>query len=178
MTIWLFNPFTYIAGLKSLLIGWLLMLLTAFIASYSGAHFDGALDVHGSLKVMPAWIFFIEQLIAWGSLVITFYLSGFFFSSSSVRFIDVAGTTALARAPLIIVAILHFAISTPAITPLYIGTSLIELLFIIWMIALLFNAFKVSCNIKGNKAVIVFIVSLIVAEIISKVILYYLYSRR
>ena len=175
MTTWLFNPFTYVAGLKSLLIGWALMLLTAFIAHYSGAHFDGAIDVHGSSKVFPAWCFFMEQLIAWGSLVITIFLAGLFFSTSSVRFIDVAGTVALARGPLLIIAILHFAISQPEMDLVDIVIILIEVVFIIWMIALLYNAFKVSCNMKGNKAAGLFIVSLVVAEVISKVILHYLY---
>lgn len=185
MTTWLFNPFTYIAGLKSLLIGWAMMLLTAFIAYHSNTSFDGALDSHIYHGAVPVWYHITDQLIAWGSLVITFFLAGRLFSASSIRFIDVAGTTALARIPMFFVAAIPLVFPelkgiTAKADPSTIGigliiVALVMVVFFIWMIALLYNAFKVSCNLKGNKAIVLFIVSLIVAEIISKIILHYLY---
>jgi hypothetical protein len=39
---------------------------------------------------------------------------------------------------------------------------------IIWTVALMYRAYAVSCNIKGVKAVVTFIVSLIGAEALSK----------
>ena len=44
----------------------------------------------------------------------------------------------------------------------------IAILMIIWMVALMYKAYTVSCNIKGPKAIVTFIVSLIGAEIFSK----------
>jgi hypothetical protein len=37
------------------------------------------------------------------------------------------------------------------------------------MVALMYKAYTVSCNIKGSKAIITFIISLIGAEVLSKV---------
>jgi len=44
------------------------------------------------------------------------------------------------------------------------------------MIALMYKAYSVSCNLKGTKAVISFIGALIIAEIISKIIFIFLLS--
>jgi hypothetical protein len=54
--------------------------------------------------------------------------------------------------------------------------ALILIPFGIWMIALMYNAYTVSCHLKGARAVISFIVALLVAEIVSKVILIFLLS--
>ena len=44
------------------------------------------------------------------------------------------------------------------------------------MIALKYNAFSMSCHLKGVKAVVTFIVALIVAEILSKLLIIFLLS--
>ena len=46
----------------------------------------------------------------------------------------------------------------------------------IWMIALMYKAYTVSCNVKGAKVVTTFILSLILAEILSKVLILALFS--
>ena len=43
---------------------------------------------------------------------------------------------------------------------------------IVWSIALMFNAFKVSTGGDGQKLVISFIIGLIIAEAISKIIIF------
>ena len=43
------------------------------------------------------------------------------------------------------------------------------LVALIWMIYLMYRAFSVSCNLKGGKAVVLFIAALIAAEVISKI---------
>jgi hypothetical protein len=40
-----------------------------------------------------------------------------------------------------------------------------------WMVALMYRAFSISCNVKGARAVITFVISLLVAEIVSKLVL-------
>ncbi len=186
---WLFNPFIYIAGEKALIIGWSVMLLTAFICSFSNTHFDGAIDVHSG-HATSGIVYFIEPVIDWASLTISLYLFGRFFSQSAVRLIDIAGTIALARWPLIFFSFIGFGIkpikqlpitSDPAqilksIDGLTIALSLFGLVFVIWFIALLYNAFSVSANLKGSKSAWVFIAGLIVAEVISQVALHYTYS--
>jgi len=53
---------------------------------------------------------------------------------------------------------------------------IITILMIIWMVALMYKAYAVSCNVKGAKAIITFIISLILAEIVSKVLILALFS--
>ena len=178
---WFFNPFIYVAGSKSLLIGWSAMLVTAFIGIYSKTYFDGVLDAHpGDL---PLYRYFIAQLIDWGCGVAMLYTAGRIFSASSIRFIDIAGTHALARWVMIFPAFIGFGITavpdpathtvkelTDAITPLMIALSLLSTVFLIWMVALMYNAFSVSTNIKGGRAGGIFAIALLVAEIASKII--------
>ncbi|EOR94324.1 hypothetical protein ADIARSV_2565 [Arcticibacter svalbardensis MN12-7] len=171
MKIGLFNPFTYIAGLKALVIGFVFMAITLVLSFYSRTHFDGAIDAHIGLQA-PFSMFALEQLIAWGSVVLTFFIAGLILSKSKFRFIDIAGTVALSRAPMLLVALLGFLpifhnIQPGHISNAVIAVGIIMLIPVIWMIALLFNGFKTSLNIKETKAIIGFIIALVLAEILS-----------
>lgn len=185
---WLFNPFVYIAGAKSLFIGLTFMAATAVIGCYSHTHFDGVVDMHnGRISALPFYLW--EQLIDWGTLIVVFFITGKIFSKSSIRIIDVAGTMAMARWVTIFVAIMGFGINAPnvmphstddllkTITPSFVFFALLAFVFMIWMIALMYNAFRVSCNMKGSQATGLFILSLILAEIISKLEIYILYTK-
>jgi hypothetical protein len=186
---WTYNPFVYIAGGKALIIGLAVMILTATIAVFSQVHFDGAIDMHiGSPLSTP--MAFLEPLVDWICLVLSLYIIGRIASDSSIRFIDVAGTLALARWPFMFNALLGFLpvpkfnlqtmdlhyiiafITNPAV----IALMVISLPLVILTIALMYNAFAVSANLKGGKSIGAFIGGLIVAEIISKVILHYMHN--
>ena len=183
---WLFNPFIYIAGAKALIIGWAAMLVTAVICYFSKTHFDGVIDVHTG-HTSPMLVFFLEVVIDWGCPVAVFYITGRIFSTSSIRLIDIAGTFATARWVMIFPALAAFGVYTPAkapvtvddilrsITPSVIVFGLFTVLFAIWMIALMYSAFTTSCNLKGGKAVWSFIIGLIIAEVLSKLILHTIY---
>jgi len=185
---WLFNPFVYIAGARSLVIGWVIMLITACICMYSHTHFDGVLDAHNG-RVTLASMYFIEPFTDWICLVLALYLGGIIFSKSTIRFIDVAGTLALARWPLLFYSIIGFGLNprginehsdinalVNSVTGTMILLAIIGGGFVIWMVVLLYNAFSVSCNIKGGKAAGVFIGGLAVAEAITKIIFHLLYK--
>jgi hypothetical protein len=184
---WLFNPFVYVAGARSLVIGWAIMLLTAFICCYSHTHFDGVIDAH-TRRITPLYVYFTESFTDWACLVLLFYPACLIFSRSAIRFIDVAGTMALARWPLVFYALIGFGLSPAGIdghsdlntllahiTGTMIALALIGSVFIIWMIALMYNAFAISGNIKGGKTIIVFVACLLIAEGLSKIIFHYLY---
>ena len=175
---WLFNPFIYIGGSKALLFGWIAMILASFVSYFSLTHFDGALDIHFGFR--GRYIFYVlEQLIAWISTTIPLYVLGILFSKSKIRFIDVAGNVALARAVTLPVALFGFFPIFPLDieSPAKLALATVPILaFAIWMITLLFNAFVVSTNIRGNKAIVCFIVGIIVAEILSKIAIYYLFK--
>jgi hypothetical protein len=191
---WLFNPFRFIAGFKALLLGLAIVLISVFVGSLSNTHFDGVLDVHIGLKA-PLWFFLAEGLIDWVCMVIPLFFFGLIMSRSSFRTIDVLGTQALARWPYLITAIVMLpdanqrvitylmskliqtapaAAINPADVLVFGFAMIVVLLMTIWMVALMYRAYAVSCNIKGARAVVTFIVGLIAAEAISKLALFLL----
>ena len=191
---WLFNPFRYIAGFPALCVGLVIILLSAFIASLSDMHFDGVLDVHGG-KSGPLWIFLAEGLIDWLCMAVMLVICGLLFSRSSFRPIDVFGTQALARWPCLLTSLVVLpqgfrrygayltwkysqigsAVTVEKMDILFFGLgSMIILLMIIWMVALMYRAYVVSCNVKGGRAIGSFIGSLIIAEILSKLAIWHL----
>lgn len=177
---WLFNPFVSIAGWQALSLGLLLMLVTLVIASFSHTNYDGAIDAHFGFpsKII---IYVFEQLNAWLSTTIVFFAVGFILSKSKIRILDVAGTLALARAPMLFAAIIGFVptlhhVNLNHITASFLILSLIAILFSIWMIALMYRAFTISCNLKGSKAIAGFVVSVIIAEILSKLVIHNVYA--
>jgi len=172
---WLFNPFVYVAGEQALFVGWIGMLLASGIACYSNTHFDGAIDVHFGAPATLI-ISLSEQFIAWFTVTIVLYIFAILFSKSRIRFIDVAGTIALSRVLTFIFAILGFLPiwNSQANSAWIMVGALLLLLPLVWLIALMFNAFSVSANMRGGKAVICFVAGLLLAEILSKVCLHYL----
>ena len=189
MKTWLFNPFKYIAGGKALLLGMGAVLVTAILSMALTVHLDGVIDLHLG-RVSPSYIYFIEPLIDWICLLIPLYIFGKSFSVSHVRLVDMAGTSALARYPM------FFAVLVSMLSPQNIGdpnsfiqqlqtdpalivhlviTGLFLIPFIVWTVALLYNAYAVSAHLKGPKATWSFIASLFIGEVLSKILLSYLY---
>ena len=179
----LFNPFTRIAGSKALIYGWLAILLTAVIANWSNFHIDAELHM-GPGAPAPFEVFVIESLLAWVCTVIFFYFVAIAFSKSRVRFLDIAGTTALARWPLVFVAILSFIPVSdnvdailkrdPAIILPLLLVGLLSLPFIILFVVLLYNAYAVSANLKGGKAVWTFILAMLLSDIAARIVFHFL----
>ncbi|WP_149241599.1 hypothetical protein [Dyadobacter sp. 32] len=176
---WLFNPFIYLAGIPAMMAGLAIMAVTSVVAFYGRIHFDGAIDLHVG-AVTPYWLYLVEPLLDWLIVAIVFYLTGLVLSKSKIRFIDFLGTTALARAAMLPGALIALLppiqnMSPENITPGMLAASLFLLLPMIWLVALLYNAFVMSANLKGSKAVLGFIIALLVAEVLSKVALHYLF---
>jgi hypothetical protein len=174
----LINPFERIAGWQALVIGVAVMALTAVVGQINHVAFDGALDVHvGATFSLSAS--FAMQAIDFLALFLTMWLAGVCFSKTKPRAIDIAGTMALARVPMLLLAIVCFLPIAPANLsdiPRIIVFMIVYLFFAIWMIALMYNAYSVSCHLKGTRAVISFIGALLVAEIVSKLVLIFFLS--
>ncbi len=192
----LFNPFRTLAGSKALFLGVVIILLTAFVGSLSNTHFDGVLDVHTGQKA-PIWLFFAENLINWLCIVLFLFFSALIVSRSQWRFIDILGTQALSRWPTLITVLVmlpnanrrfgeylisKLGQSSEAVTInstdaiIFFIAAIIAVLMIIWMVALMYKAYVVSCNLKGAKAIITFIISLVLAEAVSKVLIIALFN--
>jgi len=179
------NPFEKIAGWQALGLGLIAVILTALIGSYYGGYFNGAIDFSPKGNSYPLWIALAMLAISITSIIIMFLLAGVIFSKN-FRVIDVVGTVTLAKASCFFLALTVF-IPKPALlndvqaivkNPDILLTSFvfwidffISILLVIWFIALLYNAFVVSLNIRKNLRVVVFIFALLFAEILSKVLL-------
>ncbi len=182
---WLFNPFYYVAGVKALAIGLVIIVAASLLGAVSNSHFDGILDFHTGLNA-PVWAFVVEGLIDWLCLSVFLYIAGLILVGFRARAIDLFGTQALARWPSIGMPIIALfpgfqettkaiaanptAISSlpPGQIAVLIVVTLMTLPFIVWMVALMYRAYAVSCNIKGAKAIVSFIIALILSEIVSK----------
>ena len=187
---WLFNPFLFIAGFKAMIIG-LVFIVAASLIGYAGnIHFDGVLDQHIG-RAAPLWFFIAEGFIDWLSLALVLAIFAVIMWRKTSRFIDIIGTQALARWPSVILALgLQIpvykqvlndvvvkaqqgssAMMNPMDITILVLISLLLLPVLIWMVALMYRAFAVSCNAKGAKAIVVFIVAILIGEAISKVLI-------
>jgi hypothetical protein len=187
----MFNPFIYIAGWKALLIGVIAILITGHIGSYSNTHFDGVLDVHSGWRA-PQWFFLTAGLIDWLCMGTIFWIIGRVVVKKPFRAIDVFGTQALARWPVVFTAlatlppaytrfthalIKYFRTQSfpdgiqPVDIVVFGGAVVVMLLVLVWMIRLMFNSYKISCDPDRGKAGWTFVVGLVIAEVVSKIIL-------
>lgn len=183
----LFKPFVYIAGLKSLLNGLLIIFATSIVGYLSHTHFPDIISVKVGF-IGPVWYFIIQSLLNWLSISILLYLAAIILSKSSVRMLDIFGTQALARYPYFFAAFFAFSDSMHKFgsfltwtflhsgQPVEISTFgmivaisliILMLLLTIWMVVLMFNAYKISANLKGAKLVVSFIVAMIGAMVLS-----------
>lgn len=172
----IYNPFERIAGSPALMSGLGIMIITAFIASFSGTHFDGLLDFHIGNRY-PFFVFLVEIAINWITISFVFYASGLLLSKSRIRVIDVFGTQAMARYPFLFAAPLGFFgffrdIDLSNIPRLVlIGTF--SIFFVIWYVAIMFHAYRIACNLRGNRLIFSFIFGVLMAEVISKIAIVY-----
>lgn len=192
---WLFRPFRFIAGTKAMILGIITIAVVSVLGYLSTTYFDGIIDIHtGCLDTgYPYIVHAFFQLTTWILLTVVFYITARIVTNTSVRFIDIAGTMALSQAPLLFAALVGFI---PALHPC-LGdlntTSLGEMLevvrlniipllisgvlffvFSVWSILLKYNAHSVSANVKGAKGIISFIIGLLICEILSKVLIYFI----
>lgn len=177
---WLFNPFVRIAGARSLIVGLAGIVVAGLAAAGAGIRFDGLLDVHAGNEV-ALWVPVVEGLVNWAVFTLLLLVVALLFSKSAVRPIDVAGTQAMARMPLLLAAaicnlpliqdafdrmaavLLGFELEGNTLTGLVAGI-LVTLGGVVWMVALMWKAFSVSCNMRGGRAIALFILAVLLGE--------------
>jgi hypothetical protein len=186
---WIFNPFYYLGGESALMIGIVLVLAGSLLGFLGHTHFDGVLDIHMGLQ-SPFLVFLFEGVINFVIMSLLLLFLGKIISKSHIRVIDVVGSQALARGPMLIAAVCSLLpgfqryslalvsqatqagknIQTLPSDPIVFGISMIiTLLMVIWMVILMYRGFAVSCNVRGGKAIGVFVVAVLLGEGISKV---------
>ena len=188
-TTMLFNPFVYVAGGKALALGFVAILTTAVAGAAGNVHYDGVLDTHVGASA-PSWVFAAEGLIDWLSLAVVLWVSGKLISKTTFRAIDLLGTQALARWPALLTTLVvlwlpgfqRFSqyllnqvlsrasreIFNPVDAGVFTFVVCVMLLMIVWMVALMYKSYTVSCNVRGGKAIGTFILGIVLGEVISK----------
>lgn len=181
-----FNPFKYVAGMRSLILGLAFILATSILGFFSQTYFPDVISV----KIGADRSFFnsiIQNFLNWFVVSTLFYLASIILSKSKIRIIDIFGTQALARFPYLFMALTGFSESMDAFgnhllwkylqsgEPIEISmiqkVMAISLMFVsalltVWMVILMYNAFKVSANLKGPKLIWAFITVMILSMVI------------
>ncbi len=187
----LINPYQKIAGEKAFFIGLIACVAQVLMGYFFQTHFDGILDTHyGKVESLVDSI--SEMLINLFSMYLFFGLAGKWILNSRMRWIDLLGTMTFSRIPLLILPLFNFTgyfsrigdnienelkagkIVFPKADEMMwlIGIGIFSTLFIIWYITWMFQAFKTTANGKGGKFIFTFIACVLLAEIMSKILIY------
>ena len=183
----LYNPFTKIAGWKAFAIGAIVVCATVLLGYFHHAYFTG-LQMKMVSCHLSLWQCFLTQATGLLSIIVLMYVVSLFFVKR-VRLLDIAGTVLLSRVPYLFVALLVFCFD-PMLQSIHeklqenlsveafiepIGTfvyfilllfAVLMLLLLVWYIALLSHACRVSTGIKGRKTGILLTGIIILSEII------------
>ena len=184
---WLFNPFIRIAGGQALAIGLTVIVVSGLVASVAGVHFDGVLDFHPGYS-LAYWVPIVEGLVNWAVIAGLLVLVSILVGRRTVRPIDIAGTQAMARFPLLLATLAcvppsvrrehEELVSALAQGRLmlpqgweFVVVGLVTTVCSIWMVWLMWKGFSVSCNQHGGRAVAIFAAVVVAAEAASKLVL-------
>lgn len=185
----LFNPFKKYSEQQLLIFGGITAVAGVVFASLTNTHFDGILDAHFG-KHVTLRTAALQSLINIVSIVVVFYPLGKWINPKT-RLIDVFNLSLIVKVPAYLMMPLNingWAYSktepllgvmanpfnlqfTPEMILFLIISSLLAILVFVWLIIVLYNGFKVATNLKETKHIIMFILAIIVAEIVSKVLL-------
>ena len=183
---WLFNPFVRIGGEQALVIGTAVIVGTGLLAAAGETHFGGLLRLSIGSSV-PLWVPVAEGLVIWAVMSVLFVLVSLLVAPRSVRPIDIAGTQALARAPLVLLALANLpppvrdanremaAAVVEGRLPPQMAASLIAGVLggvcVVWMVQLMWKAFAVSCDQQGARAVAFFVAVVITGHVATSFLL-------
>ena len=185
------NPFIRIAGGQALIWGFLGLIVSTLLCWISGYHYHGLL--HFGPAPNPAWwCYLAEHLIVWLIPALLFYLGGLFLSHSRIRVIDVLGTVFFAQLPLLgmnLISLLpamrmmsqmnmNMSPEEMLAQPYFILAMILTLLglpFLILTLIWMFNALKVSCNLKQWKLWTVALIGIIGGDVLCRLLIAWLY---
>ncbi len=182
----LFKPFEYYSESKLLIVGTIATIIGTYLATLFHARFDGILDLHfvdSSIKGQVVLDVIINSL----TLVILLFIAGKFINNKT-RFIDILNTSLVAKIPMYLLVFLNInnSVAFPTTTDIneiqqfamenigmILALAVLSIIAVVWYIALLYNGFKTATNGKGTKLILYFIGVIILAEVISKLFIYF-----
>jgi hypothetical protein len=182
----LLKPFEKYNENQLLFFGILFLIIGSFISSFCHSNYDGYFDLHFSNYELSFTELLIQNGINVAVLFLCFFLAGIY-RNKKTRPIDMLNTVLIARVPFYFLSLfnINHASNIDSTMPineltefaldnlfLLISMTIVMILVIVWMFALLYNGYKTATNAKGNTAIALFVVALIVAEVLSKFIIY------
>ncbi|MBN1907471.1 MAG: hypothetical protein JW927_20495 [Deltaproteobacteria bacterium] len=171
-----FNPFLRFSGAPLLITGLIAIILAAIIGSFSDAQFNAVLNVQVIGLIKPPLYYLITlNILNWLISTLFFLVLGGILSKTKFRIIDIVSTQAFARWPNIMAALAPLIMKVPGfgttITAVYI-VQCSAYLCLSLMVALMYNSYKVSFDLKGGRLVASFIIGLFLAQTVSLVLTY------
>ena len=189
----LFNPFEQFSERPLILFGISVTILLSMTGAFFNARFDGVIDLHFSTPT-----FFINTLTDNAINIVILSLALFTlgkFRNNKTRFIDVFTASLIARIPYYMLPFFNwnntvliesekllkqFMTVQPGVAPQFETTNMLvlvlfagfSLLFLAWFIYLLYQGYKVATNAKGGIEIVLFGVTILIAEVFSKIIFY------
>lgn len=189
----LFNPFEQFSERPLILFGISVTILLSMTGAFFNARFDGVIDLHFSTPT-----FFINTLTDNAVNIVILSLALFTlgkYRNNKTRFVDVFTASLIARIPYYILPFFNwnntvlvesekllkqFMTVQPGAVPQFETTNMLvlvlfagfSLLFLAWFIYLLYQGYKVATNAKGGIEIVLFGVTILIAEVFSKIIFY------
>lgn len=177
----LLTPFVYLSGEWTLAAGAVGALATLSVARWGGVTFRGVISSgYGALTLGQLTL---QLLAGWVIFSALLYAASLFWSKSKVRAVDLFGNQLFARIaflPMSVVAALPamrrlseelLAVAplelNPAALdlPLLLGMALVALLSLVWFFAWSWQGFSVAANLRGGKAVAIYVGCYLLAEL-------------
>lgn len=190
---WITQPFEQIAEKKLLTIGLTSLLAGSLIALNTNARFDGVIDMHLVERVRPIQPF-LDNIINTIILAVLLFALGKYINSKT-RFIDIINIAFICRVPFYVLPLFNInnlmfdttekllknisnpdmlleSIQAPATLLLIIVFGIASVLALLLFGYLLYKGFKTATNFKNRLHIISLIVLVVLAEVISKFIVY------
>ncbi len=104
----IFNPFIYIAGVRALVPGIVIIFSSSIIGYFSNTHFPDLISIKSGAGY-PLQYHVVSNLINFAVIAMLMYTSGVLFSTSKIRLVDMLGTISMARFPYLLAALLGFS---------------------------------------------------------------------
>lgn len=173
---WLLNPFERFGGGVAAGAGALISALS-IAASRLGIRFDGLLDMHIVRPSVPKLqVAVADQIVGWLFPALCFWAVARMLTRH-VRLLDFVGMVGLARLPLLLCALAVVGLPQPSatsvrLTPALLVIATLAIVALVTNITLLYQGFKNASGLRGARLVGSFIATVIVTELLSKLVLF------
>jgi hypothetical protein len=186
----LFNPFEKYADAVLLIFGIVTNCIGLLLSFHFNVKFLGFLKVDYSNSITPITVLSQSLIIISVYAILLFFIGKII--NTKTRFIDVFITVLVARIPFYFTTFFNFnglffqhinkikiLMQSGKLSAGLIFDStqiilfyIVSLLVLIWSITLLFKGFKTATNAKENKHTFYFIIGIVIAELITRTIIY------